>query len=398
MQYRLLVATIFGVTALLAQSQQDWLNQGIQYFKSARYVEAETAFQRAVSINPSAVDPHLYLANALMVQWIPGADSPENLAKAHRAQAEFETVLGLDSNNLVAMRALASITTASINGVHNPSQREQAIAKASDLNRRITALDPQAKDAYYNLGVLAWMRFYPELMAARTRLGMRPEDPGPINDLNTRMDLRSRFESSVEDGMRSLQKALEIDAEYDDAMAYLNLLIRERADLRDTAVDYRNDVQTADAWVQKALDTKRSKSGQASNKWFQAAPPPPPPPPSPGQARTVIGVIGSIPGGTPTFPQNQIRISGNVQAANLVYKVDPIYPPLAQQARVQGTVRMSVIITNEGRVESVQLVSGHPLLVPAALDAVKKYAYRPTLLNGEPVGVITIVDVKFALE
>jgi TonB family protein len=99
---------------------------------------------------------------------------------------------------------------------------------------------------------------------------------------------------------------------------------------------------------------------------------------------------------TPTPPQ-RIRVGGNVQASNLVKKVTPVYPPLAKQARMQGTVRFTVIINKEGSVENVQLVSGHPLLVPSALEAVKQWKYRPTLLNGNPVEVITQIDINFTL-
>ena len=75
----------------------------------------------------------------------------------------------------------------------------------------------------------------------------------------------------------------------------------------------------------------------------------------------------------------------------------PTYPPLAKQARIQGTVRFTAIIGKDGTIQNLQLVSGHPLLVPAAQDAVKQWVYKPTLLNGEPVEVITQIDVNFTL-
>jgi TonB family protein len=92
-----------------------------------------------------------------------------------------------------------------------------------------------------------------------------------------------------------------------------------------------------------------------------------------------------------------IRVGGNVQASNLVSKATPVYPPLAKQAGVQGVVRMNATIDKEGHVTSLDLISGHPLLAPAAVDAVKQWVYRPTLLNGNPVDVITQVDVNFTL-
>jgi protein TonB len=93
----------------------------------------------------------------------------------------------------------------------------------------------------------------------------------------------------------------------------------------------------------------------------------------------------------------RIRVGGNVQQANLIRKITPVYPPLAKQARIQGTVRFTAIIGKDGSIQNLQLVSGHPLLVPSAQDAVKQWLYRPTLLNGEPVEVITQIDVNFTL-
>jgi len=86
-----------------------------------------------------------------------------------------------------------------------------------------------------------------------------------------------------------------------------------------------------------------------------------------------------------------------VQARNLIAQTDPLYPPLAMQARIQGVVRFNVVIGKDGRVSNVQLVSGHPLLVAAAQDAVRQWVYKPTLLNGSPVEVATQADVNFTL-
>jgi protein TonB len=114
-----------------------------------------------------------------------------------------------------------------------------------------------------------------------------------------------------------------------------------------------------------------------------AAPPPPPPP-----------VVKEAP--KPAAPQ-RIRVGGNVQNAKLIRKVMPTYPPLAKQARITGTVRLNAIISKDGRIQDLQVVSGHPLLVPSALEAVRQWVYEPTLLNGEPVEVVTQIDVNFTL-
>jgi protein TonB len=119
-----------------------------------------------------------------------------------------------------------------------------------------------------------------------------------------------------------------------------------------------------------------------------------------GQMGGVIGgVIGGV-GGAPPPPkptQTRIRQGGNVTAAKLMNKVQPLYPPLARQTRISGTVRLHAIIGKNGQVEQLEVISGHPLLVQAALDAVKQWRYQATTLNGEPVEVDTTIDVIFSL-
>ena len=117
------------------------------------------------------------------------------------------------------------------------------------------------------------------------------------------------------------------------------------------------------------------------------------------------GVLGGIIGGvmSPTLPPppkeapRRIRVGGQVQQALLINQVRPIYPPLAKQARISGTVRLQAIISKDGSIQELQVLSGHPLLVQSALDAVRQWRYRPTLLNGEPVEVVTTVEVIFTL-
>ena len=186
---------------------------------------------------------------------------------------------------------------------------------------------------------------------------------------------------------------------------------------------------------------------------FLAAPPPPPPPPPPAaappkvvvhhvsmadlmkaptvipktitkikeepvqmQAASVIGgVPGGVPGGStdgviggmvgmpppppPPKPQTpqRIRLGGQVEAAKLIYQPKPDYPPLAKMARIQGQVRLEAVISKDGTIQDLKVMSGHPLLVKAALDAVRQWRYQPTLLNGDPVEVITEIDVNFML-
>jgi protein TonB len=119
-----------------------------------------------------------------------------------------------------------------------------------------------------------------------------------------------------------------------------------------------------------------------------------------GQMGGVIGgVIGGV-GGAPPPPkptQTRIRQGGNVTAAKLLNRVQPMYPPLARQTRISGTVRLHAIIGKNGAVEQLEVISGHPLLVQAALDAVRQWKYQATTLNGDAVEVDTTIDVIFSL-
>jgi protein TonB len=111
----------------------------------------------------------------------------------------------------------------------------------------------------------------------------------------------------------------------------------------------------------------------------------------------VIGGIGTAPPPPKPRPTGPVRVGGNVQAARIVNRVQPVYPPLARQTRISGTVRLHAIISKDGTIKELEVTSGHPLLQQAALDAVRQWRYQPTLLNGEPVEVDTTIDVIFSL-
>jgi protein TonB len=112
------------------------------------------------------------------------------------------------------------------------------------------------------------------------------------------------------------------------------------------------------------------------------------------------GVIGGM-GGAPPPPKPKLtgplRVGGNVQAARILNRVQPLYPPLARQTRISGTVRLHAIISKDGTIQQLEVLSGHPLLQQSALDAVRQWRYQPTLLNGDPVEVDTTIDVIFSL-
>jgi protein TonB len=119
----------------------------------------------------------------------------------------------------------------------------------------------------------------------------------------------------------------------------------------------------------------------------------------------LVRILGPVPVATPPPPPSvkknaqtpRIPVGSILQAAKLIRQPKPVYPQPAKQVRIQGVVKLHALISKEGTIEGLKVVSGHPLLVPSALEAVKQWAYQPTLLNGEPVEVETDIDVNFIL-
>ena len=281
-----------------------------------------------------------------MQQYVPDQQSQQNRAVAENALREFNRVLQLDPSNIVAVQSLATLDL-------NMKQWDEA----QQYFEKLAVMNPSSSDANYSMGFIAWSKWYPAYADARKQLGMKPEDPGPLPAGSLKADLKAKYSQVIEQGIRSLEKALAINPQYDDAMAYMNLLIRERADLVDTKADYQGEVAVADDWVHKALAVKRQKAEANQNAM-------------------------------PNVPQ-RIRVGGNVQAAKLASKVEPV------GAAVSGEVALNVVIGKDGHVVDIKVQSGPPMLMEPALNAVRQWVYKPTLLNGQPVEVVTTVTLTF---
>lgn len=246
-----------GLAGCQKLKARDNLNKGVQAFKNARYAEAVEFFKQAVELDPTFPTARLYLATAYMQQYIPGAESPENLRMAQAAHDEFLRVLEQDPKNEVAIASIALLYF-----------NQKKLDEAREWYLKQVSVNPNAKEAHYTIGVIAWTKSFQPRMEARAKLGMKPEDPGPLKDRKVREALREKNLPIIEEGMQHLQKALEIDKEYDDAMAYLNLLYRERADLADTEADYKKFWEIADNWVQKTMETKKMKAARMPGGGF----------------------------------------------------------------------------------------------------------------------------------
>jgi tetratricopeptide (TPR) repeat protein len=249
--------TLAGCKKLEAR---DNLNKGVAAFKNAKYPDAVEFFTRAVDLDPSFATARLYLASAYMNQYIPGAESPENVATAKNALDNFQKVLDADPKNATAVASIASLYYLESQGTSKLEDKLDRLEKARVWYQKLTEVDPSNKEAYYSLGVIAWAKWYPDWNNARSKAGMKPDAPGPLKDKAAREELKAKHGAMLDDALKSLQKALDLDKEYDDAMAYMNLLYRERADLADSAAEYKRDVDLADEYIQKALDTRKIKA------------------------------------------------------------------------------------------------------------------------------------------
>ena len=245
---------------------RDNLNKGVQAYKNAKYADAVEFFKQSVALDPANTNGRLYLATAYMSQYIPGAESPENLQFAKSAKEEFMRVLSTDANDKTALASLASLSYNEATGMPDLDAKLKKLDESKEWYLKLIAADPQNKEAFYTLGVIDWLKWYPVYQTAKAKLGMKPEEPGPIKDKSVKAELKEKYSATIEDGIKNLEKALAIDPNYDDAMAYMNLLIRERADLADAEDDYKKDIATADTWVQKALDTKKMKAAKAASQ------------------------------------------------------------------------------------------------------------------------------------
>jgi len=244
---------------------RDDLNKGVAAYKNAKYSDAVNFFQEATVLDPKNPNARVYLATAYMMQWIPGAESPENLQFASKAKDEFAKVLAQDPNNSVALASLASLAF----NEADPLPLDQKMAKldeAASWYTKLVTADPKNRDGYYSLGAIAQKKFYPALMTARVNASMKPDEPGPLKDKKAKAELSAKYMPVVDEGIKNLQRALDIDKESDDAMAYMNLLIRERADLADDKDAYKKQIDEADSWLQKALDTKKIKQERSEKK------------------------------------------------------------------------------------------------------------------------------------
>jgi tetratricopeptide (TPR) repeat protein len=231
---------------------RDQLNKGVASYKNARYEQAIEHFKNAVTLDPSLQNAKIYLATAYLAQYIPGVDSPENLQNANAAIEQYKAVLDQDPKNVNSIKGIAYLYL-----------QMKKFEDAKTYYRKAIDLDPNDPEAYYSIGVIDWTQAYQPRMEARAKLGLRPDEP--LKDKKVCAQLRDQGGQVIQDGIDNLNKALSLRQDYDDAMAYMNLMYREKADRECDEPDQRAaDLKTADEWVDKTMAAKKAKAEKSA--------------------------------------------------------------------------------------------------------------------------------------
>jgi tetratricopeptide (TPR) repeat protein len=259
MKISLRITAVLAVAALALSTAgcnklraRDQLNKGVASYKNARYEQAIEHFKNAVTLDPSLQNAKIYLATAYLAQYIPGVDSPDNLQNANAAIDQYKAVLDQDPKNVNSIKGIAYLYL-----------QMKKFEDAKQYYRKAIDLDPNDPEAYYSIGVIDWTEAYQPRMEARSKLGLRPDEP--LKDKKVCAQLRDENGQVIQDGIDALNKALSLRQDYDDAMAYMNLMYREKADRECDQPDERAaDLKTADEWVDKTMAAKKAKAEKSS--------------------------------------------------------------------------------------------------------------------------------------
>lgn len=237
---------------------RDLLNKGVQAYKDGQFDKAVDDFQQSKALDPTLLNARLYLATAYSSQYIPGAPSEENIRLGEQAIKEFQDVLTTDPNNLSAIDGIGALLYNMGGTPFDPDKFEES-KKYHMEHIKLKADDPEP---YYWIGVIDWSLVF------RANRDMRAEYNDTAKKKIADTDpmpppLAAKFAMSegmlVDEGITQLNKAIELRSDYDDAMAYLNLLYRQKADM-ESSTDARNaDLKQADELVDKVKAIKQKK-------------------------------------------------------------------------------------------------------------------------------------------
>ena len=257
-----LLVLAVGVSGCNKLKARDLLNKGVAAFKNAQYDVAVEDFKQAKDLDPKLIVARLYLATAYASQYIPGAPSDQNVQLGNAAVKEFKEVLDIDSSDLSAIDGIGSILFQMAGTPYDPKKFEES----KTYHEKHIQLKPSDPEPYYWVGVIDWtlaFRANGEARAAynkdHVQKQIKDDDPLPAA---LRTDYASRYGPMVDEGITNLQKSIEIKNDYDDAMAYLNLLYRRKADMVESADERASLKKQADDLVDKVKEIKQKRAEQ----------------------------------------------------------------------------------------------------------------------------------------
>ena len=224
------------------------LNSGVHAYKLADYENAIQHFEKAVDLDPASVVAHSYLATAYAQIFVPGVDSPENVTWATRALEQYREVLDRDPANVLSVKGMAYI-----------NMQLKNFDRAKENYKKAAAMDPKDHEAFYSMGVIDWLMATRDIKAEKAKLDADSEDTLFLSEACA--DARATALSNIDDGIDMLAKAISMREDYADAMAYMNLLYRLRADVEcSNQKAHDADLKRAEEWSDKAMAATRKET------------------------------------------------------------------------------------------------------------------------------------------
>jgi tetratricopeptide (TPR) repeat protein len=249
-----MVLSMSGCDRLAARDQ---LNKGVESYKAARYEEAIGHFQEATKLDPTLPMAKSYLATALAQNVVPGLDTPENLATAQKAIGIFQEVLAKDPNDVNSLKNIASIYFS-----------VKKLDEAKEWQKKVLAVDPKDAEAAYTIGVINWTKAHENALKILVPAGVNDDGEGNVKAPKKVLEqIKAVNDPLVAEGLQYLNQSVANRPNYDDAMAYLNLTYRRKADCDYLDADaVKDDVQKAKDWSAKAMGTRKANEEQKEKK------------------------------------------------------------------------------------------------------------------------------------
>ena len=245
-----MVLSISGCNQLAARDQ---LNKGVEAYKSAHYEEAIGHFQRATQLDPNLPMAKTYLATALAQNVVPGLDTPDNMKNANQAIEIFKEVLGKDPNDVNSVKQIA--------GIYFSIKK---LDDAKEWQKKVLQLSPSDAEAAYTIGVIDWTQAHENTLKALQPAGINDDGEGNVKAPKKVMEpLAAQNKALVDEGLDYLNQAVKEKPNYDDAMAYLNLIYRRKADVDyGNAAAVKDDLAQAEKWRTDAMGTRKANEAK----------------------------------------------------------------------------------------------------------------------------------------